>query len=203
MGANQPQGQSKPITLSTSPLYVETNFYKRAEDLRTQFEQKISAAQSNGGLTPFGYAFDPDKFQCLMASAERIFARDVLEDLMKQLCSWASGSLGASHASTPQARVYINGCKRSLLRDDTSARWHYALSITRNVGRRRSAVVKIVTETRPGKRAQEFRIDRVLSVELQFNQLLVHQSNNPYAVEVGKASMNPLDGAVLLDGYMW
>jgi hypothetical protein len=203
MDANQPRGESRSTLLPSCPLYVEGGFYKRAGDLRSQFDQKISATQSNGGLTPLGYAFDEDRFQFLTVSPERVFELDILDDLMKRLCSWARGSLGVSHVSTPQVRVYIDGCRRRFLRDDIAADWHYMLSIGGNGRPPKSAVVKVVNEAFPRNTEHQFRIDRVLSAKLDFNQMLLHPSSSPYAVEVGKTSMNPLDGAIFLDGYMW
>jgi hypothetical protein len=44
---------------------------------------------------------------------------------------------------------------------------------------------------------------KLMSAKLEFNDLLVHDVSQPYGIEVGKASMDPGEGAVFLDGYLW
>lgn len=192
--------ESRP---ASSGLCVEPCFYKRTDELRAQFEQKIFAVQSAGGMTPLVYAFYSDRFQFLTASAERMFAREILEDLMDCLRVWGINSLDASHVSTPRLRVYVNGCRRSLFRDQVNARWHYVLSITRDGRRQKTCLVKVVTETISERARGDLSVDRILSSPLRFNELLVHSASSPYAVQNTGTSMHPLDGAVFLDGYLW
>ena len=47
------------------------------------------------------------------------------------------------------------------------------------------------------------RVGRITNIRLDFNQLLVHSTGASYSIESPKNSMNPLDGVVFLDGYMW
>lgn len=46
-------------------------------------------------------------------------------------------------------------------------------------------------------------VGRVITVELHFNELLVHDSRMAFGVADAKASRNPLEGAIYLDGYFW
>ena len=46
-------------------------------------------------------------------------------------------------------------------------------------------------------------LQRVIRFQLEFNQLLVTNSQCPYSVETGPLSMNPLEGYLFLDGYIW
>lgn len=189
--------------LAGSSFYLEDDFYEMADTLRAQFEEQISAATGqNGSMTPLIYAFCRDAFQFLTASADRLFAGDILENLIDRLRAWANEAVGTSSVSTPQVRVYINGCRRHLLRDDCSARWHYMLSLTRQP--KKGGWVKILAGGVPKETTRySIGIDRTLSLQLKFNQLLVHNTSSAYSVEPAKTSMNPCDGAIFVDGYLW
>ena len=196
-------GTNKDSRPATSNHCVEPCFYKRTDELRAQFEQKISVVQSTGGMTPLVYTFQSDKFQFLTASAERVFTREILEDIIDSLRVWSSRCLEASHVSTPHVRVYVNACRRNFFRDQVNARWHYILSIARDGQRHEGCVVKVVTENVSESARGNFTIDRILSSPLRFNDLLVHSTCSPYAVQTMGASMHPLDSGVFLDGYFW
>jgi hypothetical protein len=194
-------GESTPSGLA---LFLETNFYEKADTLRKQFEERLSTSvRENDGMTPLVYAFSNDKFQFLTASADRFFTREVVEDFIEKLREWAKARFGTQNVSTPQTRVYVNGCWRSLLLDGVSAKWHYMLSITRHGGRGGIGLVKVLTNTVRRDGNGQFSADRLVSSRLSFNQLLVHATENAYAIEMGKTSMNPLQGTVFLDGYLW
>jgi hypothetical protein len=187
-----------------SPFYLENDFYGLGKILRSQFDKEIlDAIELRGGSTPFAYAFCQDKYQFLTAGAERIFMPDILEDFMTRLRSWAGDTLGTTHVSTPQVRVYIQGCSRDLLRDGVSARWHYMLSLTRTVSRKKLGGLKLLPDPFQVGASGEVLMHRTVTSSLQFNQLLVHKTCNAYGVELSKTSMNPLEGAVFLDGYLW
>lgn len=114
-------------------IYLESDFYVKADILRDQFEAQIlGAADQNGGITSFSHAFCRDAFQFLTASAQSIFSADILDDVIGKLGSWATETLGTTSMSTPQTRLYIQGCSRDLLQDGIGEKWHYMLSICRN-----------------------------------------------------------------------
>jgi hypothetical protein len=46
-------------------------------------------------------------------------------------------------------------------------------------------------------------IDRLTSLHLLFNQLLVHESSSAYGIEAARGPVSPLEAAVFLDGYLW
>jgi hypothetical protein len=175
-----------------------------ADALRQQFEESVSSSEeSNGGITPLAYSFNPDSFQLLSASAELIFSQNLLRDSLDQLRTWASGALGTGHVSTPQVKVYINGCGRSFLRDSVTARWHYLLSLSRCPRNKVGRVSVLAEDEDANGGASEIRMGRVLRFRMEFNHLLVHSATNSYSVEVPKTSMDPNEGTVLLDGYFW
>jgi hypothetical protein len=197
------QRLTQPGSHPRPPLLMEASFYSRAEELWSQFENIVSSAQTNGGLTPFSYAFDVERFQFLTANSERLFARETLRDLIEKLTSWASDALGAKHVSTPQTRIYINGCGRNFLKDETKADWHYVFAITPKPRSRKATILRVIIETDAGQAGDRFRVDRVLAAKLTFNHLFVHPTAASYAVQGAPSSMNPVEGTVLLDGYMW
>ena len=178
-----------------------------ADTLRGQFDERVSAfIEASAGLTPFGFAFVENRYQFLTASAERIFTPDLLEDFVDRIREWADGAVGASHVSTPQTRIYISGCSRNLLRDEVSAPWHYLLPLSRahpQHKNRKIGHVKVLTSSIPCGNGEKVSVDRVVSSDLNFNQLLVHKTENPYSVTPTRVSANPFEGLVFLDGYLW
>lgn len=192
-------GQAK---VEAASFLLESSFFARADLLRAEFERQMSGPlEENDGLTPFTYAFARGAYQFLSACAEHLFSEGLLQPLISRLQAWSKESLGLSHVSTPHARVYINGCSRELLSDTVSAPWHYMLSLgVHRTGK--TGCIKLVTgnaETQDRTMA----VDRVYNMQLEFNQLLAHSTANAYAVEPVKSSMNPAEGVLLLDGYLW
>ncbi len=185
-------------------LHLESDFFATADVLRGQFERLMSiSVPANNGLTPFCYAFCQNGYQFLTASAERIFEPDILEDLIDALRAWANRALGVSHVSTPQFRIYIEGCSRNLLCDDVSAPWRYALSLTKNVRPRRTGPMNVLTHNASPKGNRDLSIRELMNSHLSFNQLLVHRTTNPYSIDTSRISRDPLEGIVFLDGYLW
>ena len=200
------QSNSRPRLQSEEqripPLFVQSNFFEHAGVLRQQLERVVTQSlEISDGLTPFVYAFSPDAYQFLTATAERIFSRELLDQFLATLRTWAMASVGASFVTTPQIRVYINGCGRALLRDSTDAQWHWMLSLSPQ--NRKNGEIRILPETSSLGRPDSLSFDRLLNTNMQFNELLVHPTTSAYAVGTTKGSMHPLEGSVLLDGYLW
>jgi hypothetical protein len=200
---SHPQKAETNFTRPDSDVYFECSFYERTEALRSQFEESVRGqGGQSGGMTPLTYAFCENRYQFLTASAERLFDKEATYDLMNKLSHWGNSMLGVSHVSTPQIRVYINGCARKLVRDNVNASWHFVLSIARCQSRPRAAQIEILKERFLGKKDKHMSINKIVRSMLAFNQLLVHSTRDPYAI-AGSASMNPLEASVLIDGYLW
>ena len=187
-----------------APFRLEENFYAEARKFREQMEkQLLSAIDMNDGLTPFTFAYAADSYQFLTASGERVFSRELLDDVINRLRSWAMETLGASCVSTPQVRIYLNGCRRDLLLDSTEARYHWMLSLG-PPSRENPARIRLLTQSIAAEvTGDSMSIDRMTSLQLLFNQLLVHESSSAYGIEPCKGSINPLEATVFLDGYLW
>ena len=184
-------------------IYVGSDFYPGAQTLRGEFDRSMLGENGQySGLTPLTYAYYKDAYQFLTAGAERCFSESLLTNLVEALKQWATNVLGASHVSTPQVRVYIRGCSRKLFRDNVTAPWHFILSLTGNKNSRKSCRIRILRESTPGK-DKLISMNKTVSLVPMFNQLLVHSTNEPYSIEGVETSANPLEGTVLLDGYMW
>ncbi len=188
---------------ATTLFLTESKFYSNADEFRLQIEEAIlSASESNNGITPFTYAFAPGIYQFLTVGGGEIFTPDILQDFIDKLSSLAQEKLNLQHVSTPQLRLYIKGCSRTLARDDIEAGWHYILCLT-PTARRRSMQVRIAGQAIQDRKAPLLTLQRITRFQLEFNQLLVTNIEYPYGIETGASSMNPLEGIMFLDGYIW
>lgn len=186
-----------------APFLTEMEFYSNADELWLQIEEAIlSASTSNGGITPFTYAFVPGIYQFLTGGGGEIFTPDLLQDFIDKLSSLAREKLNLQNVSTPQLRLYIKGCSRTLVRDDVEAGWHYIFCLT-PPARRRSMQVNIAGQAVQSGTSPLLTLQRVLRFQLEFNQLLVTNAEYLYSIETRSSSMNPLEGCLFLDGYIW
>jgi hypothetical protein len=199
---NNPGGQSKSYGLLIERgFHCESNFYEMADKMRVQFDEEVrDAAQRNLGMTGFSYAFCDESFEFLTASAERMFSSDILQSLIEKIRCWAEPALKTTYVSMPQTRVYIRGCHRSLVRDDIHSPWRYCLSLSHNQGKHTAGFMTIERSHSPGGGSSP---EAAVTATLEFNQFVVHQTSSAYSIETRCKSMNPLDAAVYLDGYLW
>ncbi|MGH9325727.1 MAG: hypothetical protein ACRD2B_03430 [Terriglobia bacterium] len=118
---------------------------------------------------------------------------------MNHLRHWAKEKLDARHASTPQVHFYVSGCRRELAPDRAPARWHYLYSLTRSELPR----IRLLEETdiERGRFGISFR--RVVNFQLPFNHLLAHETRQAYGLGRPQRTTNPLEGVILLHGYLW
>jgi hypothetical protein len=201
--SKQPSGGLAPAP-ATSPFRIKSNFYSRADALRLQFEQCLSlATQENAGATPLTYVFSEDQYCLLTVCAEHVFTAELLQDFIQRLRAWALDQFGSMHVSTPQIRVYITGCGREVLQDNVMLGWHYTLSLTRDDRQATHSRMRVLATDKAENRGRHFGVCEFVDSQLPFNHLLVHDTQNAYGVELSKSSMNPMKGAVLLDGYLW
>lgn len=201
---NSVKANHKELPPPRMSFYLENNFFHAADVLSKQFERLMSmSVPANNSLTPLSYAFCHNAYQFLTAGVERIFEPEVLEDLIAALRAWGTRVLGTSHVSTPQFRVYINGCKRNLLCDDVSAPWRYALSLTQCLPPRKMGAVNLLMESISSPTRRDFPVRKLTNSHFSFNQILVHKTSYPYSIDPATTSMNPLEGVVFLDGYFW
>jgi hypothetical protein len=192
----------KDQVLHNFPFLVEKHFYDRADTLRSQFEQRSSSMTLEAGTNPLAYVYSKNTYQLITGMAENLFHPDVLFGLLDRLRAWARPTLGAGYASTPRVQIYISGCWRSIVQDDIKVKWHYILSLTCNSKHNRK--IRILSdpgaENSHGKRVM---IGKLVNTTLDFNELLVHSASQPYGIADAAASMDPLEGAIFLDGYLW
>jgi hypothetical protein len=200
--AKQP-AKSWPTSFADSRIRVEDSFFAGSLDLRSQFVEHISLRErEQAGVTRLTYVFCAERYQFLTAAAEQIFASETLEALISSLSSWGRDELGTSHVSTPQLRVFVGGCARTMLQDDVMLGWHYQLSLTSDPPPAGGRMQVMPTKNHNGKR-NFFGISEFVRCKLTLNQLLVHDTQCAYGIEPVKSSMAPLDGVIFLDGYLW
>jgi hypothetical protein len=193
----------KDQVLNNFPFLVEKHFYDRADTLRSQFEERSSSSMTlEASTNPLAYVYSKNTYQLITGMAENLFHHDVLFGLLDRLRAWGRPTLGAGYASTPRVQIYISGCWRSIVPDDINVKWHYILSLTRNS--KHSRKIRILSD--PGAEASHGKrvmIGKLVSTPLNFNELLVHAASHPYGIADAAASMDPLEGAIFLDGYLW
>jgi hypothetical protein len=169
---------SKGFSLSMALLHqlfrLEELFFRDAEELRVQLEKRIlSSGNLQSSDSPLESVHVPKTDRHLTAWSNHVFDRDVLSSFLCRICDWSREALGASHASTPQLKLYTNGCSRTITRDSVKAKWHYMLCLTKDTS---SKVAEIRVLTCP-----EFERTGVVSktpmatIKMRFNQLLVHE----------------------------
>ena len=185
-------------TTSSSEFYFSPSFLVIAPSLRAQFESRISECAS-GATTPFSFAFRQGAYAFLGASAERIFAEEDVASLLEALAAWSLATLGPCRISTPQARLYMGGYWRSLARDQIAAKWRYQLSLTTCPRLQKNGGTRVLLET---ERSSPY-LQKVRNFPFEFNRLLVHRCQSPYSVALPKTGINPLEGTLLLEGYLW
>lgn len=184
-------------------FHVRPNFSSQADFIRQQFEAQLyGATGQTGGISCLTYAFCRATYGFLTANAEQLFARTELDALLDEIAEWSTLALGTSYVSTPQVRVYINGCSRSFARDEVDAKWHYLIWLTRfSSGAKSRGRIRLITDG--GSPSYSLTIHRTVDLEPKYNDLIVHDTVCTYSLEAPHLSMDPSDGVVFLDGYLW
>lgn len=175
----------------------EADFFPRADTLWQQLERglTVEAAGSAGVLREIRAA---GQYAYLMATADQVFTHDVMLAFLSRLRRWAKESLDARHASTPQIHIYQDGCGRALSPDAVPTRWHYLYSLTRG----EPAAIRLL-EPNGHRRLFGIVLSRITNFALGFNQLLVHETCQAYELNAPMRASKPLEGAILLHGYLW
>lgn len=191
-------------TKTSKLFYVESDFCSQAELITQQFDAQLyGASRQAGGISCLSYAFSAGAYGFLTANAEQLFARTQLDALLDEIAEWASQALGTAYVSTPQVRVYIDGCSRTFARDEVDAKWHYLIWLTRfPAGMKSRGRVRLITDGNSSPR-YSFTIHRTADLEPKYNDLIVHDTACTYSLETRNLSMNPSEGVVFLDGYLW
>jgi hypothetical protein len=192
--------RSNETPSSVEPFWLQSNFFDKAEVLRSDFEKAVASIDSEAGIASLAYLYSANAYQCLGGWPSEIFNRDVLSEFLQQLSTWAGQRLRASRVSAPRLRVYIKGCSRVIARDDAKAKWHYILSLTRN-SRNRLAEVKLLADAAEVEEGGTL-IGNLSTVKVRFNDLLVHDLRSAYGISDAMGSMNPSDCTIFLDGYI-
>jgi hypothetical protein len=184
------------------PYCIGLDFYEEAETLRADLEKRLSSSIGLDAKTnPLTYCYANDSYRCLTARAHQIFNQEVMLKFLDRMRGWGKEALGTLHASTPHVRIYIKGCCRAILRDDVGVKAHYLFSLTRGARGKESQVKILVGPISEGN--SRFSVNRILNTSLGFNRLLIHDVAQPYGISDPRSSMNPLEGTIFLDGYLW
>lgn len=185
---------------------LESEFFSRADTLWEQLQHALMARTENGSENSSENAFRPltqvrsDRaYNFLLATAERVFTHELVRGFLNSLRQWGKEKLDASHVSTPQVHVYVKGCHRDLVPDAVRTQWHYLYSLTRSG----TPSVRLLGEDGLEKKRFWIALSSITNVQLRFNQLLVHETCQAYGLEGPRRATEPLDGAILLHGYLW
>lgn len=178
--------------------YLETGFFERADDMWEQLGRALATDGQNDPAT-LTHVQSATAYDFLMATADRVFSHDLALAFLKRLREWGKEKLDTRHASTPQVHIYHARLHRDLAPDGVRTQWHYLYSLTRGG----AASVRFAGDN--GVRKQRFGVSfgRITTFQLTFNQLLAHETCQAYALQGPKRALNPLDGAIVLHGYLW
>ena len=176
--------QSEAQMQIMQPFQSAAYFFSSAQLLREQFESQIRQAEEvNDGLTPLLYGFSRNAYQFLTATAERIFSRELLQELMSRMRSWAirpCGRIICVHPSITRLRQWL---PRDLLCDSTDARWHWMLPLGLSTNKK-NGTIKLLSGPSPSIPANDsLSLEQLLEIQLRFNQLPADPSTNAYSVE--------------------
>jgi hypothetical protein len=198
------KNSSTPLRNSAAevPFRVQEDFFVSADRLRLQLEEGLISAD-HAGITPLTYVFSENRYSFLATAAADVFAPESIDEFIHYLGNWGRVELGVSHVSSPQVRVFTRGCGRELLTDAVVSGWHYVLCLTRGNGDGKNERVRIVAPTQEATGLEHLHACDLVTCELKFNRLLVHDSQAAYAIDSNCTVMNPLQASVLLDGYLW
>src|SRR4029077_14196183 len=119
------------------------------------------------------------------------------------LRDWGHSTLGMSHVSTPQVRIYSTNCWRNLVKDQIEAKWHYILAVSRNQGRTARELSFLTANLPKIGFGVMFRDGEISRIPTTFDELVVHEVAIPYGVSKQNVSSTLGDACVLLDGYFW
>lgn len=157
----------------------------------------MTEPESGSGL--LRHVDSPHAYTFLLATADQIFTHDLTLAFLNRLRQWGKEKFGARHVSTPQIHIYLDGCRRELAPDAVPTQWHYLYSLTRN----EAASVRLLEETGSKKVRFGLGLTRVANFRLGFNQFFVHETRQAYALDEPQRAGKPLEGAILLHGYLW
>lgn len=177
--------------------FVESEFFDRAEILWEQIGRSVTGGESESShLRRVGSS---SAYTLLLATADQVFTQDLTLAFLNRIRRWGRETLGARHASTPQVHIYVEGCRRALAPDAPRTRRHYLYSLTRS----ETAIVRLLEEDGFQKKWFRISVNRVANFQLRFNQFLVHETHQAYAIEGPQRAALPLEGMILLHGYLW
>jgi hypothetical protein len=178
--------------------FSEPEFFNRADTLWEQFERAV-VAEAENGASLLSQVDHEGAYSFLLATADRVFTHQLVLGFLDSLRRMGKEKLEASHASTPQIHVYVDGCRRRLAPDGVQARWHYLYSLTRG----ELPSVRLLGEVGHQKKWFRIPLSRITNFQLCFNQLLVHEVRQAYSIDGPKRPTKPLEGVILLSGYLW
>ncbi len=177
--------------------FLKSEFFEQADALWEQMGRALGAEGGNG-TGPLHHVRSEGAYSFLLATADQIFTHDLVLAFLNRLRRWGKEKLDARRASTPQIHIYVEGCWRELAPDAVRIQWHYLYSLTRSV----APTVRLLEEDGAKKKHFGISLNRIANLQLPFNHLLVHETSQAYALDGPKRVTKPLEGTILLHGYL-
>ena len=177
-------------------FWLAGEFPRQAEPLRASFERGILAGAGDG-LTPLSFAYLTGRYRFLTAGASHFFGKEELAAFTGWLTEQSKRHVPAEHFSTPQVRLYVGGCGRSLARDDAAGGWRYCFSLSTGS---RAGQMEFLGRCHGAR--SFLRLGRVSRLRLGPGTLVIHDARGAYGVRI-RGNPDPLGGLVYLDGFLW
>jgi len=140
---------------------------------------------------------------CVLTSDSMVFAPTTLASFKAEMGKLISLESGRPMSSSPHVRIFVNGSFRAWGKDDVPEGLHYVVVIAKPTGRG-SRLPTIDLELPNNQNETAVKVSRrVAKIDLVAGRVIVHSTRLQYKVSVENSSVDPHDGLILVDGYIW
>ncbi|MGZ3690934.1 MAG: 2OG-Fe(II) oxygenase [Pseudobdellovibrio sp.] len=189
-------------------FFVEKNFYKRARDLRHEFEENFrDSKNAHQKRFVWDFWYDDDQYHLIRTPAYYYFSSQLYQNFHSYLVQWGRENLGCHDISPPWLSYYVDGCFQKLHSDVPHGPWAFVYSLTpqkREFKGGETLILKPETLNYwPHHKAsqnyeQNSFVDIIPSL---MNQLVVFDPRFPHGVTEVKGTRDPLKSRLVMHGW--
>jgi len=196
------------MSSNSNSLQVK-NFFNRAEDLRSTFNNNFADPKKTLS-TRFVWDFwhVPDQYTHFRTPAWEYFSKKLYSEFHSQLVQWGREQLGCHNVSPPWLSYYVDGCRQELHSDRPHGPWAFVFSLTnwkQRVFRGGETLLlnnNILTYWQNLKIHQSTESHQAFTkLSPFFNALTIFDARIPHAVSEVKGTLNPLESRLVIHGW--
>ena len=204
--------KSFPIQFRTSALDAiseNKNFYPKARELRTHFEQTFGNPMDAKSLRfCWDYWSVPNQYRLLRTPAESFFEPKSFQKFLAHLLTWGRENLGCQMISQPWLSAYIDGSFQNLHSDVPHGPYSFVYSLTPWETRTFTGgetlvanplLLRYFAELNPETSHEEK--DFLTKIAPQFNQLTVFDPRYPHGVQRVDGVQDLLAARLVIHGW--